>query len=623
VRALGGDLASSALPAAVAFSTAVAVPALDGGYFPSDWGWPALALGLLVLSVVLLRDEVELGPLELVAVGGLAGLVAWVGLSLLWSPSYAQPLLELERDLLYLLALVAFLLSTPRRAAPALLGGLLAGIVAVSGYALATRLVPDLVGHYSPEAGYQLAEPFGYWNALAAFVAIGILLALGAVAHIAKLWVRVAAAVSLVVLGPTLYFTFSRGGWAVLAVAVAVLLAVGPERGRIAVALALTLPAPALAVALASRSDPLTRQGFSLDAAAHDGHEVALALVPLAVLAALLQLARARVPPLRLGRRGRLAVAAAGLAVAIACLGVAVARVGGPTHVFGGAVDAFGGPARTTNGDLNQRLVSLSGKGRTDYWRVAWDQYREAPLLGTGAGSFERFWLRDRPNAFFTKDAHQLYLETLAELGPLGLLLLLAALLAPVAAAVRRRRLPLVGTALAAYFVYLLHAALDWDWEMPGLTLAALACGGALLVAARPDAPPRLVRASHRLVAAAVVIPLLALVVVAQVGNGAVAAADRALQDGKLGDAAASARRARSWAPWSYVPWQQLGEIELREGRAAAARHSLHEALERDPLQSSVWVDLALASRGRARAKAVEEIRRLDPRSPELNGLVP
>jgi hypothetical protein len=32
---------------------------------------------------------------------------------------------------------------------------------------------------YAPEAGYQLAEPFGYWNALGIVVAVGLLLALG------------------------------------------------------------------------------------------------------------------------------------------------------------------------------------------------------------------------------------------------------------------------------------------------------------------------------------------------------------------------------------------------------------------------------------------------------------
>jgi hypothetical protein len=211
----------------------------------------------------------------------------------------------------------------------------------------------------------------------------------------------------------------------------AALLALDPRRERLAFTLALTLPAPVIAVVLASRSDALTRQGFTLQEAAHDGHGLVLALVPIAGLAALLQLARAQVRwGIELGSRARRAVAAGGLVLALACVVVGVVRVGGPTHVLGNAVDAFAGPPQATNGDLNKRLVSLSGKGRTDYWRVAWRQYRGAPVLGAGAGSFERFWRRYRPSSFYARNAHQLYLETLADLGPLGLLLLLAGLLA-------------------------------------------------------------------------------------------------------------------------------------------------------------------------------------------------
>jgi hypothetical protein len=76
-----------------------------------------------------------------------------------------------------------------------------------------------------------------------------------------------------------------------------------------------------------------------------------------------------------------------------------------------------------------------------------------------------------------------LYLETAAELGLVGLVLLLAALGAPLVAAARQ---PHAGApAAAAYSTFLLHAGLDWDWEMPVTTFAGLACGAALLIAAR------------------------------------------------------------------------------------------------------------------------------------------
>ena len=43
----------------------------------------------------------------------------------------------------------------------------------------------------------------------------------------------------------------------------------------------------------------------------------------------------------------------------------------------------------------------------------------------------------------------------------------------------------LVAPAAAAYSAFLVHAGLDWDWEMPVTTLAGLACGAALLASGR------------------------------------------------------------------------------------------------------------------------------------------
>jgi hypothetical protein len=42
-----------------------------------------------------------------------------------------------------------------------------------------------------------------------------------------------------------------------------------------------------------------------------------------------------------------------------------------------------------------------------------------------------------------------------------------------------------VATAAAGFGVFAVHAGIDWDWEMPVVTLAALGCAGAVL--ARPS----------------------------------------------------------------------------------------------------------------------------------------
>ena len=131
------------------------------------------------------------------------------------------------------------------------------------------------------------------------------------------------------------------------------------------------------------------------------------------------------------------------------------------------------------------RLASAQSN-RYEYWRVAAGAFADHPLLGVGAGGFQVEWLRERRFEESVRDAHSLYLETAAELGLAGLAALLA-MLAGVALAARRAAMPAATAACAAWA---LHAGLDWDWEMPALTLAALLLAAALCAAAEP-APPR------------------------------------------------------------------------------------------------------------------------------------
>ena len=74
-------------------------------------------------------------------------------------------------------------------------------------------------------------------------------------------------------------------------------------------------------------------------------------------------------------------------------------------------------------------------------------------------------------------DAHSLYLETLAELGLVGLGLLVLVLAPPLAGAFRGAS----AAAAGGYVAFLVHAGVDWDWEMPAVTIAGLFCGAALM----------------------------------------------------------------------------------------------------------------------------------------------
>ena len=137
---------------------------------------------------------------------------------------------------------------------------------------------------------------------------------------------------------------------------------------------------------------------------------------------------------------------------------------------------------------------------RGAYWHVAWQVIERRPLAGRGAGTFDGSWIRygDLVRWDVTLDAHSLYLETWAELGVVGLALVLVALLAPLASA---RAAAAIGGATA----FLVHAGLDWDWEMPAVTFAGLVCLAACLEP-RTAVGPRLRGASLAAAAALVVL---------------------------------------------------------------------------------------------------------------------
>lgn len=129
----------------------------------------------------------------------------------------------------------------------------------------------------------------------------------------------------------------------------------------------------------------------------------------------------------------------------------------------------------------------FSGQYRVQYWQVAWWDYRDHPWLGAGAGTYREYWLRNRPVDVFVSTAHTLYLQALAELGPIGFALILIAIVAPLFVLLRRRD-PVTGAAGAAYLAFMLHAGVDWDWELPAVTLAGVFCAAGLLAAGRERA---------------------------------------------------------------------------------------------------------------------------------------
>src|SRR3954471_20789621 len=144
--------------------------------------------------------------------------------------------------------------------------------------------------------------------------------------------------------------------------------------------------------------------------------------------------------------------------------------------------------------DVRDRLTSLSSNSRSTYWRGGWNEWKEHPLTGTGAGTFMYTWLENRPGFGGVKQVHNVYLEQGTETGIVAFLTLagFAALLFGYAAwaawrAVGERKVLLAGLT-AATTVYLVSSALEWHWYIPPSTIYFFILAGVTIkLAARAE----------------------------------------------------------------------------------------------------------------------------------------
>jgi hypothetical protein len=605
------------LPALVALLPVLGLAAAQGGYFSTSWGWASVPLLSASAVILVTRASVRMSRYERIFVLGLAAFTCWIALSTIWSRAFAQSVLEIERALVYVGGVSAALLLTRVRLARNLLGGVLTAIVLVTAFSLLTRLAPDRVGVYDPEAVYRLAQPIGYWNGLALFSVIGALLALGYATRARTLLVCAASAGSLVILLPTLYFTFGRAAWIALALGLVVAVAIDPRRLGLVASLLVVGPLPGCAVLLCSREPALTHAGASLARAAHDGHRLAALLTLLcganACLGAGFVSAARRIEVAEwLERAFAIATAVAVVAGAIVIFG----SYGDPITIAKRGYTSFNSAPPPIESNLNHRLLNFSGNGRADLWRVAWRDARRHPVLGAGAGTYERFFLAHQPSTVGrVRDAHSLYIETLAELGPMGLGILILTLATPLLVLQRARRHPLAPVAAGAYVAYLAHTGVDWDWEQTAVTLAGLLCGASLLVFARRWADPGPLRPVTRYVAAIAAVAAAFFATLTLLGNSALSRSEAARERGQPAQAVDEARRARWLLPWSPAPLEALGKAQATAGLLPAARSSFRDSIAKDDGNWQVWYELAGASTGKARREALRRAVVLFPRS--------
>jgi hypothetical protein len=506
--------------------------------------WPTLLIaGVLCLVTFIAGGGLNLGPMTAVEIGltvgcGLAAAAAVVltpadrpafglwpaglllafaalsALSVVWSVQPDASWQAASRLLTYscVFGLAVLLARAVPQRWSAVLGGLLLASAVVCGYALLTKIFPNRLGSEQVAYYARLREPYGYWNA------IGLAAALGA---IACMWLgarraghALLSALAYPAMGlmlVTLMLAYSRGALAALVLGLALWFCLVPLRLRGATVLIVGALGAAVVVAWDFSRAVLTTDSATLAARIYAGHQLGVLLTAMLLVLAIAGVAigffSGRHPPSPLLRRraGTVLLSLPVVAV-IAFVGLLAVSHRGLFGSVSHGVHSLTDPDATVPANGPGRLTAI-GSARARYWKEALEVFKAHPLLGSGAEGYATARLRYRTAPIKVQQAHGYVVQTLADLGLVGLLITLALLAAWMAAAGRAthplnrhwsawrwRRWPRADragapglysperigllTMLCLVGTFGIHSFVDWTWYVPGLACMALLCAG-------------------------------------------------------------------------------------------------------------------------------------------------
>jgi hypothetical protein len=587
----------------------------EGLFNPTGYAAASIVIWAAVIAGLVGR-ALPSGPLNRPAAAAglcLAGTVVLAAASVGWASDQGRAFEEAVRTSFYLGLFVLAVCTATRSGRGQWLGGLTAGLGAVTAIALFAYLQPGILdsGHSDvANAAGRLSYPIGYWNGAGALFAVtAVLLAhAGATALSRQARVAATAVLPLAVLG--IWLSSSRGAGIALVAGLIVLIAASTERVRQLVPIVIGLGASAVLVLAALPMDALT-SGVTDSAMRADGDRMTLVAVGVVALTAAAALgADGRVARLRIGRGAGIAVAAIAAAALIA--GAIAVDPAERFHEFEDAPPAQGGVA--------VNAPELSSNGRWQFWGEAIDAFASDPIGGVGAGGYEDWWARHASVALFVRNPHSLPLQQAAELGIAGVLLFLGFVAAVCAAAVRwlrSGRAPDSGVLIAVVTAGAIGAAVDWTWEIPAVFGPVIVCA-ALLAAAAPSRG--LARDGYWLG-----IGTVAAAWVAMVAGGLVVLTQLELDQSRdaasanrIGEGIQRARAAKTVVPWSSEPYTQLALLENDRGDLTQSLSYLRQALDRDPEDWRLWLieaslrrrtgDAAAAQAAYARAQSLSPV---------------
>src|SRR3954447_21307281 len=586
-----------------------------------------IAGGLIVACALLVGSgrRAAHGMPALLCFAALAGLTI---ASVLWSVNPSDSWLEASRTLAYVVVFgtaMVFVRFAPQRWA-AIVGSTVVASTIICAYALLTKVFP---GALNPDEIYaRLREPFGYWNAVGLFAAMGApgCLWLGArrSGH-AAINALAYPALGLMIL--TLLLAYSRGGLLALAIGLGLWFVLVPLRLRgVAVLVASALGALFVAI-WAFSQDGLSKDRMAIDQRAAAGHELGLLLIVMVVvllgagLAIGFALAQ-RAPRLDTRR-------AAGVAIIVVLALIPIAGAVGlslSSRGLGGSIShgwkQLTDPHASTPPNDPGRLTAV-GSVRARYWNEALKMWKGHPGKGVGAGGYATLRPRYRQDDLEVRHAHGYVVQTLADLGVAGMLVSVGLLgfwlLAATSAVGRQRGTGWVGTysperiglltLLTVVVIFGVHSFVDWTWFVPGTAVVALLCAGWLAgrgpllpePTATSGAFVEELRAGLRsrpraaLAAGALLVGLIAAWATWQPlrAQDSSDAALAALERKDIKAARADAQAAEDRNPLAVEPLFVRSVVEQQAGDTAAARRALEDAVKLQPTNSEPWLRLA------------------------------
>ncbi len=619
----------------------VALALANGGFDPPTFAAGALiawALVLIGLAVgVVPRSE---PPKPAVATGlCLAGLAALAALSMLWGSDNGRAYEDVVKTLFYLGAFTLVVLFATRGDAVSWLAGLAIGLVVVAVIALGGRFEPSWFGHPDvdiltelPAAAGRLTYPIGYWNGLAAAMATALTLLTWLAARSRTAAMRTAATAAMPAVLLALWMTNSRGGLIAAGLGIAVIVWFARRRSAILAGLGLGVIAGALVIWVVEGYDALQHAPLTA-ASPPEGDKMLVILIAVTAVTAL--------------ARSLLDEHISRVTLSRSCWPRDADRGRGGDRCGDRAVD----PVERWNdfkepptgheigaGGISQ--LRAGGSGRYQFWEEALNAFGSHPVAGVGAAGYTSYWLEHRDLPITATRAHSLVFETMAELGLVGLALLLGFFGMAVVTGVRRARDRLTdgaGGALGVLTVGFAASAVDWTWDLPAVFIATVVAAalltGPATLAPLTDAAPvggGAVR-SRRRFSAGVAILIVGWVSVCAAGllllaNERLSASHDAFDRGDLQAAADAASDAASIEPWAAEPHTQLALVRERSGQIGEARDEITQAIDRAPRDFGLYLlatRLAIEAGDKGAAAAYfSRAHELNPKDPTLASLV-